>query len=409
VKVLILDAATTQALTAVRSLGNRGIDVTAADSVRWAKSFSSRFCGEALAYTPPEVGIDAFLKRVQDLLRAKPYDLLLPMSDRTTLPISLRREEVSPLLKALPLPPHEALEVTQDKGKTLHLAQSLDVPVPETQCPDDLAQLEELVDSFPYPVVVKPRASYRVVGDRIISGGRPQYAFNREEFIAKYKAVHQQSPFPLVQEFVPGVGFGVFALMHNGKLRALFGHQRLREMFPTGSGSSYRASVPVDPRMRDYALRLLQALNWHGVAMVEFKQDRRDGIPKLMEINGRFWGSLPLAIAAGMDFPYLLCRMMLEGDIDEVMTYRAGVRCRWLVGDLVHLGEVLKGPPPGWPGPFPRRGETVRDFCHLFGKDLYYDDFQFCDVKPFFAEMLDYASRRLPQFWRKQHGWSRKA
>jgi len=401
VKVLVLDAATTQALTVVRSLGSRGINVAAADSVQWAKSFFSRFCGETFAYTSPAVSIDAFLKGVQDLLRGRPYDLLLPISDRTILPISLRREEVSPLLKALSLPPHEAIEIAQDKEKTLHLAQSLGVPVPATKCLDDLSQLEEIADSCLYPIVVKPRASYRVVGDQVISGGRPQYAFNREEFIAKYKAAHQLSPFPIVQEFVPGVGFGVFMLMNQGQPRVLFGHQRLREMFPTGSGSSYRVSVPVDPRMREYTLRLLQALNWHGVAMVEFKQDRRDGIPKLMEINGRFWGSLPLAIAAGVDFPYLLCRMMLEGDIEEVVTYRVGVRCRWLVGDLVHLGEVFKGPPPGWPGPFPRRGETVIDFLRLREKDLYYDDFQFCDVKPFFAEVLDYACRRLPRFWRK--------
>jgi predicted ATP-grasp superfamily ATP-dependent carboligase len=404
VKVLVLDAASAQALAAVRSLGSRGIHVAAADSIKWAKSFLSRFCGEAFAYTSPAVDINAFAREVQALLRARPYDVLLPMSDRTLLPISLRRAEVSPLVKALPLPPHEAIEVTQNKEKTLSLAQSLHVPVPATTCPDDLAQLEEMADACLYPVVIKPRASYRVEGDQLISGGRPQYAFNREEFITKYKAVHHRSPFPLVQEFVPGVGFGVFALMNHGKLRALFGHQRLREMFPTGSGSSYRASVPVDPYMRDYALRLLEALNWHGVAMVEFKKDLRDGIPKLMEINGRFWGSLPLAIAAGVDFPYLLCRMMLEGDIEEVATYRIGVRCRWLVGDFVHLGEVLKGPPPGWPGPFPRRAETLRDFCYLFGRDLYYDDFQFCDVKPFFAEVLDYASRRLPRFWRKQHG-----
>jgi predicted ATP-grasp superfamily ATP-dependent carboligase len=85
-------------------------------------------------------------------------------------------------------------------------------------------------------------------------------------------------------------------------------------------------------------LQLLKALDWFGVAMVEFKLDPRDGIPKLMEINPRFWGSLALAIAAGVNFPLLLLRMSRGEDVEPIETYQTGKMCRWLLpGDVLHF------------------------------------------------------------------------
>jgi predicted ATP-grasp superfamily ATP-dependent carboligase len=83
---------------------------------------------------------------------------------------------------------------------------------------------------------------------------------------------------------------------------------------------------------------LLSLLGWVGVAMAEFKVDPRDGRPKLLEVNPRFWGSLHHAIVCGVDFPWLLCRMAVDGDVDRVADYRVGVRSRSLLhGDLMHF------------------------------------------------------------------------
>lgn len=85
------------------------------------------------------------------------------------------------------------------------------------------------------------------------------------------------------------------------------------------------------------AIRLLRELNWYGLAMVEFKVDPRDGVPKLMEINPKLWGSLNLAIASGVDFPALLYRLAVDGDVRPVFDYQVGVRCRFLLADSLHF------------------------------------------------------------------------
>jgi predicted ATP-grasp superfamily ATP-dependent carboligase len=92
------------------------------------------------------------------------------------------------------------------------------------------------------------------------------------------------------------------------------------------------------PQIEELGIRLLRALQWYGVAMVEFKVDPRDNQPKLMELNPRFWGSLALAIHAGVDFPYLLYKMAMGEEFDPALDYKEGVRCRWLLpGDILHF------------------------------------------------------------------------
>jgi len=135
----------------------------------------------------------------------------------------------------------------------------------------------------------------------------------------------------------PGEALGVSLLFNgNAEPRALFVHKRLREYPLRGGPSTLRESV-VRPTVAELGTRLLRALNWYGVAMVEFKVDPRDGVPKLMEVNPKLWGSLSLAIASGVDFPALLYRLAIEGDIEPVFDYRVGVRCRFLLGDVLHF------------------------------------------------------------------------
>jgi predicted ATP-grasp superfamily ATP-dependent carboligase len=147
---------------------------------------------------------------------------------------------------------------------------------------------------------------------------------------------------PLIQEYIHGDGYGVEVLCNHGEPRAIFMHRRLREYPITGGASTLRESI-YNEKMKSIALDLMKGLGWHGVAMIEFKLDKRDGEPKLMEINGRFWGSLPLSIVSGVDFPYLLHKMVTEGDVEPVFEYETGVKCRWLVpGDILWFVASLK-------------------------------------------------------------------
>ena len=114
----------------------------------------------------------------------------------------------------------------------------------------------------------------------------------------------------LVQECIHGEGQGVFALYDHGRPLAWFAHRRVREKPPSGGISVVCESVPLDARMQAHAERLLSAAGWHGVAMVEFKV-ATDGSPYVIEVNGRFWGSLQLAVDSGVDFPLMLYRLAM--------------------------------------------------------------------------------------------------
>ena len=398
-RVLVTDANGNHALAVIRSLGKRGIHVTAADSVRFAKSFFSRCCAERALYPSPTLGIRKFQKGLYRILDEHRPDMLMPMTERTISALTVDREQIESRGIILILPSQDAIRVAFNKDQTIRLAKSLGVPVPRTFSLCHLRDLEEVRPEVSYPAVIKPRASeIRTVGDRIVPSGPVEYCFRPEDLEVRYLAVHRRAPLPLIQEFIPGEGYGISVLCNRGQVRALFAHRRLRMIRPTGSGSSLRESVAPPPAMAEAACRLLEALEWHGGTMVEFKLDRRDGTPKLMEINGRFWNSLPLAVAAGIDFPFLLYKLGTEGGVPECREYRMGVRCRWLVGDARHLVEVLRGRPAGWIDDFPSRWKTVLDFLKFFGRDLFYDDLWLSDPAPFVAEIGDFLLRKFPAF-----------
>ncbi|MGB9363942.1 MAG: ATP-grasp domain-containing protein, partial [Candidatus Sulfotelmatobacter sp.] len=210
---------------------------------------------------------------------------------------------------------------------------------------------------------------------------------------AVFRDISSRSSAVLVQEFVEGEGTGYFVLMHHGELRAEFAHRRIRDVYPTGSGSALRESVAVEPEIRRSSLAILSALRWHGVAMVEYR--KKEGSPAVfMEVNGRFWHSLALACYAGVDFPELLARMAEHGDIEPKAGYRSGVRCRWLLGDARHLVEVWKGPPSGYPGTYPDRLGTLFQVLKPV-PDTYHDLFQWRDPLPEFGDWLHFLTRLI--------------
>jgi predicted ATP-grasp superfamily ATP-dependent carboligase len=197
----------------------------------------------------------------------------------------------------------------------------------------------------------------------------------------------------LAQEFVDGEGMGYFALMCHGELRAEFAHRRIRDVHPTGSGSAVRVSVEPDPEVKAASLAILKSVRWHGVAMVEFRQ-ALGGPPVFMEVNGRFWNSLPLACYSGADFPAWLAELAEKGDIESKPRFRSGVVCRWLLGDFRHAIEVLKGPPAGYPRPYPGRWQTMLSVVTP-ARGTYHDNFQWRDPLPELGDWLNFAERAL--------------
>lgn len=266
-------------------------------------------------------------------------EVLLPMTD-TSVPLLLGLETLPSTIR-LPFPPLETYREVSDKRRLMDRARDIGVPVPQqvvVEAPPGDADLSRFASGV--SVVLKPARS-AVVTD----GGILRFGVKMVDRVEDASSVLAQLPpeaYPvMVQERITGPGLGAFLLTDRGRVLAAFGHRRLREKPPTGGVSVYREAVPLRDDVRDYAERVLRAFDWTGVAMVEFKEDLATGTPYLMEINGRFWGSLQLAVDAGVDFPALLVDLCLGRPVEPVETIRTGIRSRWLWGDVDHLLWML--------------------------------------------------------------------
>jgi len=333
--VLLLDGEQRSTLAATRALGKARIKVTVGGENIPCLASSSRFCHRTFKYTSPLESPPAFLRDLRKELSDEDYELIIPMTDVTTILISENRDIVPDHCK-IPLPERKAVNKAMDKGEVCALAASKNIPIPKTYVIQKKTDLEMVAKTAKFPVVVKPRFSRSWTGKGWISGAT-SYVHEPAELVNLYDGWPHDLPFPLLQERIHGPGCGVFLLIVDGVTKAIFFHKRLREKPPSGGVSVLRESIAPEPDLQMYAQQILEALGWKGVAMVEFKIDLRDGRPRLMEINPRFWGSLQLAIDSGVNFPLLLYRSQMGMDIDPVSQYRIGVKSRWFIGDLDSL------------------------------------------------------------------------
>lgn len=398
-KILVLDGNQNQAVACVRSLARQGHIVYVGESRPWSKAGWSRYSSGSFRYAAPQVDPQAFVDRVLSEAAKQKGTLVLPMTEPATLLLSEHRESFGAAGAKLVLPDHVDLLRAVDKSYTTQLAQSLGIAVPRSNLAGTAEEVREICRQMRFPVVLKPKSSQEQSGSGAVrTTGRPVYTRNDAELTAAFTRIRQCCSSVFVQEFIEGAGTGYFALMRHGELRAEFAHRRIRDVHPTGSGSALRESILPAPQIREASLAMLRALNWHGVAMIEFRL-REDGVPVFLEINGRFWHSLPLACHAGTDFPALLAHMAEFGDVDPPPPYQVGVKCRWLVGDFRHLIEVWKGPPPGFPGKFPRRFPTL--LAEVTPKPgTFHDNFEWGDPLPELGDWIHFAR----QVWGRTSG-----
>jgi predicted ATP-grasp superfamily ATP-dependent carboligase len=389
VSVLVTPGNLRSALAVTRSLGRRGIRVTIADDGGGGLAGASRYCQRTVRVPSPARSADAFVSAIREEASLGKHRVVIPVDDVTLSLVSQARSQFDGLA-ALPFPDFETVQIAHDKAALAALASEKGIPIPKTVVMRDPADLEGAIKHVGLPAVVKARMSRFPLGGQWRDGGAVRYVRTASELAEALRAVGERVPCPLVQEHIPGDGRGIFVLMSRGRLRAAFAHRRIREKPPSGGVSVLSESVALDPQLLDYAERLLEAMKWHGVAMLEFKRDARDGVTKLLEINGRFWGSLQLAVDSGVDFPYLLYRLAVDGDIDPVLTYRVGVRLRWWLGDLDWLLLRLREK-----GGLARRLEAIPEFLRPTGRMAKLEVYRRDDPAPAIAEFSQYLSAAL--------------
>jgi len=366
--VLVTDGHWRKTLAVVRSLGRKGVHVTVGERTFLNTSFFSKYCSRRIVYPSPRRNPEEFIEFILKEIRKNHYECLFPMEEETLLLVAKYRSEISKYTYLL-IPDLEKVEFVRDKGKLLRFAESHGIPIPKT-----IYSLENPEpDMVQGPAVIKPRISSGSFGIA--------YVKKREDLIALYQGVHARYPFPLIQDWIPDGGgtFGLSALFDEASnVKAAFVHKKLR-MYPVRGGPSTLREGVEYPQIMELGLSLLKSLNWVGVAMVEFKVDPRDGTPKLMEVNPRFWGSLHLAIISGIDFPYLILRMARKERFPPFLHYAVGKRCRWLLfGDILHFLTN------------PNRFRLHPSFFHFFEPSTSYDIVSKEDPLPILGSMATF-------------------
>ena len=383
--ILILDGMERSALAATRSLGRKGCNVFVCDASPLSLAGSSKHCTQYLQTPSPEKNPRDFIDTLLDIIKHHGIDVLLPMSDISTATV-LNAPEIVKAVK-IPCPSYATYNDVTNKTSLFKLASKHAIPIPNTYFIDHISELDNLVDRLSFPIVIKPSKS-RILKKNQWIRTHVQYAETKEKLFATIQQHEWLKDFPfMLQQYISGQGQGIFAFYNNGRAVTFFSHKRLREKPPSGGVSVLCESTEVNPVMQSIAAKLLDTVGWHGVAMVEFKV-APDGTPYLMEINGRFWGSLQLSIDSGIDFPYLAYLLALGRELPTVSSYKTGVRSRWLLGDLDHLYLRLKE--PSHTRGIGRKLRDIYEFLKLYQHNTRHEINRIDDPKPFLFELRQY-------------------
>lgn len=289
-----------------RSLARRGVEVvglrTRASRFDRSRHFSAWVHAPALEADP-----EGWLHAAR--AAGRPGDVLLPVSIGAARLVAANHSALAGGASPPPVTP-EQLDLASDKERTLDLARELGITAPLSFAPSSAAEAEKAFAEVGLPAVVKLREEAHFAPAQ-----RFGIARDAHEFARLYRELAARQPRPLVQRYAPGEGVGVSLLASQGRLHAVFGHRRLREQMARGGPSTWCEPCD-DPALEALAARFAEATRWNGVAMLEFRREPATGTLALLEVNPRFWGSLPLAIACGVDFPGLVFDWIRRGRLD---------------------------------------------------------------------------------------------
>jgi predicted ATP-grasp superfamily ATP-dependent carboligase len=341
-------------LACLRSLRKRGINTIVVSERDSPEAFCSRYCDEAINVPSPEENVEEYKDALLQLAKRSDVRTIIPMREEDVYVLSKYRESFGKYV-GTPWPEFEKLRRIHDRIELYDAAENAGVPVPETH-------LLTECDDWSWEWITKAR--YVLVGDEYneadveVDGGgtvkrtrvnpsRGIYSPPSTEYLAPgtkpdvdmlcAKAGHV----PLVQEYMYDTDeYAFFAIYDRGEPLATFQHRQIRGFKYSGGSSAFRKSVQI-PELEAEGLKLLDHLDWHGPAMVEFKKDGDTGEFKLMEVNPRFWSSLPFSVQAGADFPAYYW-WLANGQTDRIDPgYVVGIGGHLAMGEIFYLYSIL--------------------------------------------------------------------
>ncbi|MEO8304480.1 MAG: carboxylate--amine ligase [Betaproteobacteria bacterium] len=341
--VLLLGIDTPIGLAIVRELGKHGVEVHGIGRSHGALASHSRFLAAAHVRAPAE----ELLQQVVSLTGAPERWMLMAISEGDIAWVNAHREALRPL-RCL-VPSAQSMMLATDKRRTLELAAGLGIAVPrawDIHSPDDSARVAR---ECTFPLVLKwsdPAAVSGVLVSHGIELLKTEYCDSLPELDAALRRYAPLGQFPIVQEYCAGRGLGQFVFMHRGEPIRTFQHRRLHEWPPEGGFSTLCESLPASAHapLMERSIALLRSMNWEGAAMVEYRYDDATGRAVLMEVNGRFWGSLPLAVHCGAGFCWLTYSVLGLGTLPVLPEPRSDLQCRFGIPDLKRLLTIVFRP-----------------------------------------------------------------
>jgi predicted ATP-grasp superfamily ATP-dependent carboligase len=386
--VFILGVSSPIGLSLIRDLGRNGF-TTIGIGNKGAIGHASKYCNTAIVREGNSEGV---ISQLLTLGGDPKTNFLICISEGDISLINQNRKALSAVFTLL-VPEQQKMDIVLDKYKTKEIADTLGIDSPKSYKIKTLADVDSFADALLFPVVLK-WANPLTVQKMLAKSGVPlhklQYAQNLTElkaFLAVYEEVHA---YPLIQEYCDGKGLGQFFLCKDGQAYIEFQHERIHEWPPEGGTSTFCRSLPLDIHQdcMHKSKKLLNKLKWSGVAMVEYRYSSEKQKYVLMEINGRFWGSTPLAMYAGTEFASNLVRLLgLQQTVTQPTL--SHYNCLYMIPELKRLHRLLfqsnKIEDPNIQ--FSKPTEIFIVFKALFSFKTKYFVFDFDDPMPFFTDM----------------------
>ncbi len=385
---------TRSGLAAVRALGRARAAVAVAAPVRPALAMWSRYASATLLV--PDAATDArlFATTISEQAQGRGSALVLPCTDSALWALSRWRDDL-PASTLKTLPPHDGVaraldhSALHDRARTLGIAciDAVRVDVNDAVEP----ALRKIARMGGVKVIVRPLVAWveREDGTRRVAESVPV-----GELAALRRLLHEREDLVsggcLLEPRPQGQWLGYGAVCNHGQVLAEVFQERLRERGDLSGVSTFARTIEPDPEVRKNARAILDALSWQGPALVEMLRTR-DGTLLLVNLTGRVWGSVQLAINAGINVPSLMLDLAKDAPLPSVVrTAQAGHSWRWVVGDIEVMAGRARKLFAGFVGPKDLR-DRLRSLADVFNvADLLHarpDVFDARDPMPFILEV----------------------
>ena len=387
-RAIVVGIDTPIGLTVVRELGQHGVQVYGLAQSRSAVGLYSRYLEGGYIREREE---ERRVEQINTIARTTGAKFLLAVSEGDILFLNRNAERLEVRLL---VPDARPMALVLNKAETYARARTIDLDVPIAHSIEDAGMIEPLLGRVEYPVILK-WADPGSVRSRLRKANRPllkaEYCHTPGELRTALERYAPVGVFPMIQSFCPGVGLGHMIFMYEGRPLLRFQHRRLHEWPPEGGVSTMCESVSWEQHseLMDKSVALLRSMEWQGPAMVEYRYDPRTDRAVLMEVNGRFWGSLPLAHHAGACFAWYTYSVLGLGRILEHRPYRPGLRCRFMVPETRRLLRILFRPGSIQDRRlrFGRLAESLGYVVDFVRPRTHYYVFKWSDPCPFIADM----------------------